>query len=145
MSFCERFSEQFQLIDVLYGDNVNGTTESNTGANLIENFARVVVIIHPVDINDNLDVDVEQAATAAGALKTVDANSKDVTIATTDTKPTVIEIRAEELDVTNRYCYLNIEVTTAGTNNGGNEFVVEIWGEPAYKPADTTNLDSVTD
>ncbi|RPJ36137.1 MAG: hypothetical protein EHM35_08715, partial [Planctomycetaceae bacterium] len=113
--YTERFTEAWELIDVLYGDNVNGTTESNTGANSVKDFSRVAIIVHPVDVNDVLDVDIEQAASANGALKTVDANSKDITVAIADTKPSVIELRMEELDVTNEYYFLNVEVTTAAT------------------------------
>ncbi len=144
--FTERFSETWELVDVLYGDAVAANTESNTGYSSLANFSRVVAIIHPVDVNDALDVDFEQATTTAGAsAKALDSNAKDITVATTDTKPSVVEIRGEEFDVTNKFDCLNVEVTTANTGGNGNEFVVEIWGLTAYKPAATTNLDSVTD
>ena len=143
--YTARFSELYELIDVLYGDAVAAATESNTGLVDISGYIRVAVIIHPVDVNDALDVDVEQATSSTGTPKALDSNSKDITVATTDTKPSVIEIRPEEFDMANKYDHLNIEVTTANTGGNGNEFVVEIWGEPVYKPAATTNLDSVTD
>ena len=143
--YTARFSELYELIDVLYGDAVAAATESNTGLVDISGYSRVVAIIHPVDVNDALDVDCEQATSSTGTPKALDSNSKDITVATTDTKPSVIEIRPEEFDMANKYDHLNIEVTTANTGGNGNEFVVEIWGEPVYKPAATTNLDSVTD
>jgi hypothetical protein len=143
MTYTARFSEQWELLDTIYGDAVPAATESNTGVILLANYIRTVIIIHPVDVNDALDVDIEQATTAAGALTTFDAGSKDITVATADTKPSVIEIRHEEFAA--GYEYLNVEVTTANTGGNGNEFVVEVWGEPVYKPAATTNLDSVTD
>lgn len=143
MSYTERFSEAWELLDTIYGAAVGANTESNTGVNLLSNYVRTVIIIHPVALNDALDVDIEQATTAAGALSSFDSGSKDITVATTDTAPSVIEIRHEEFSA--GYEYLNVEVTTANTGGGSNYFVVEVWAEPAYKPASTTNLDSVTD
>ena len=64
-------------------------------------------------------------------------------MATTDTAPSVIEIRHEEFAA--GYEYLNVEITTANTGGQANYFVAEVWAEPVYKPAATTNLDSVTD
>lgn len=144
--YTARFSEQWELIDVLYGDAVAANTESNTGYSALGNYVRTVIIIHPVDVNDALDVDIEQATTTTGtSAKTFDSGGKDITVATTDTAPSVIEIRHEEFDVAGGFDCLNVEVTTANTGGNGNEFVVEIWAEPRYKPAATTNLDSVTD
>jgi len=143
MTYTARFSEQWELIDVLYGDAVAAATESNTGRLNLANYVRTVIIIHPVDVNDALDVDIEQATTSTGALTAFDSNAKDITVATADTLPSVIEIRNEEFAA--GYEYLNVEVTTANTGGNGNDFVVEVWGEPVYKPAATTNLDSVTD
>lgn len=146
MSYTERFSEQWELIDVLYGDAVAANTESNTGYSNLANYVRVVIIIHPVDVNDALDVDVEQGTDTSGTgAKTLDAGAKDITVATADTAPSVIEIREEEFDVANKFTTMNVEVTTANTGGDGNDFVVAIWGIPVYKPASTTNLDSVTD
>lgn len=145
-SYTERFSEAWQLIDVLYGDAVAANTESNTGYNSCRDFARVVIIIHPVDVNDALDVDVEQGTDTSGtSAKTFDSGGKDITVATADTAPSIIEIRPEEFDIANGFDCLNVEVTTANTGGSGNEFVVAIWGAPQYPPASTTNLDSVTD
>lgn len=143
MTYTARFSEQWELIDVLYGDAVAAAAENNTGRLNLGNYLRTVIIIHPVDANDAFDVDIEQATTSTGALTSFDAGSKDITVATTDTLPSVIEIRHEEF--ASGYEYLNVEITMANTGGNGNDFVVEVWGEPVYKPAATTNLDSVTD
>lgn len=146
MSYTERFSEAWQCLAATYGDAVAGTTETNTGSVSLANFQRVVIIIHPVDINDVLDIDIEEATSTAGAsLKPLASGGHDISIATADTKPSVIELRTDELDVEDGFDCLNVEATTAGTNNNGNEFVIEIWGLCNYMPADTTNLDSVTD
>lgn len=139
-----RFSEEWQLIDTVYALAVAANTETNTGYNDVSGMRRVVVIIHPMDPNDVIDVDVEQATSAAGAgAKTLHANAYDTSIAIADTKPTVIEIPADAYDVDGGFKFLNIELTTADTAGGGNDFLVEIWGHPHYLPADTTNLDSV--
>ena|SRR3990167_3732286 len=145
-SYTERFSEAWQLIDVLYGDAVAANTESNTGYSSLANFQRVVIIIHPVDVNDVLDVDIEEAlTTAGGSPQALASGGHDITIAIADTLPSVIELTTDELDVNDDYDCINVEVTTANTGGSGNEFVVEIWGMPNYLPAATTNLDSVTD
>jgi len=143
MVYTERFSEAWELLDTIYGAAVAANTESNTGVILLANYVRTVIIIHPLALNDALDVDIEQATTATGALASLNAAAKDIAVATTDTAPSVIEIRNEEFAA--GYEYLNVEVTTANTGGGGNYFVVEVWGIPVYKPAATTNLDSVTD
>lgn len=143
--YTAKFTEQWELVDVVYGDAVAADTETNSGWNLMENYHRVVILVHPVDVNDALDVDIEQDDTGDGSnVKTVDSGGKDITVATTDTAPSAIELRMEELDVSGGFEYLQVEVTTANTGGGDNEFVVEIWGLPRYRPASTSNLDSVT-
>lgn len=141
-----RFSEEWECLGVLYGNALAAANESNTGYKSLAQMHRAVIIIHPVDVNDNLDVDIEQALDTAGTTpKAFHGGDKDATILTTDTKPTVIEIRSEELDVNGGYIAINVEVTCANTAGGGNDYAVEIWGLPRYTPADTTNLDSVID
>lgn len=143
MDYTARISEQLELIDVTYGDAVAANTESNSGLVSLANYSRVMVVIHPVDVNDALDVDIEEAETATGTPSSFDSADKDITVATSDTEPSIIEIRPEEFSA--GYSYLNVEVTTANTGGSGNEFVIAIWGIPVYQPAATTNLDSVTD
>ena len=145
MSYTERFTEAWQLVDYVIGANVAHTTETNSGLVSVANFHRVVIIIHPVALNDALDVDIEQATSTTGTPKTVDSGSKDITVATADTAPSVIELRMAEMDVTGGYDCLNVEITTAATAGSANYFVCEIWGQPRFKPASTTALDSVTD
>ena len=145
-TYTERFSEQWECLAATYGDAVAGTTETNTGYVSLANFQRVVVIIHPVDINDVLDIDFEEGtSTVPAAAQALASGGHDISIAIADTKPSVIEFTTDELDIVDGYYCINIEATTAGTNNNGNEFVIEIWGMPNYRPASTTNLDSVTD
>ena len=141
--YTERFSEAWELLDTIYGANVAAAAENNTGVILLSNYVRTVIIIHPLALNDALDVDIEEATTATGALAQFDAGAKDITVAAADTAPSIIEIRNEEFAA--GYEYLNVEVTAANTGGSANYFVVEVWGQPVYKPAATTNLDSVTD
>ncbi|MCB0196372.1 MAG: hypothetical protein KDJ65_30750 [Anaerolineae bacterium] len=145
--YTERFTEQAELLGTIYGLGVAANTASDTGNMLLGNFNRAVIIIHPMDVNDALDVDIEEATTTASGTRTqMDSGNKDITVATADTTPSVIEIKTSELDVNNGYKYLNVEVTTADTGGGGNDFLVEVWGlEPRNKPVSTTSLDSVTD
>lgn len=145
-SYTERFSEEWELIDVVYGAAVAANTETNSGYNDMGNYHRIAIVIDPVSLGDALDVDIEQGTSSAGAgAKTVDSNTKDITVATTDTAPSVIEIQMEEMDVTNRFNHLNVEITTANTGGGANYFACKIYGLPRYGAASTTNWDSVTD
>ncbi len=144
--YTARFSELYELIDTLYGVSVNASAEANTGFVDISGYIRFVVIIHPVSLEDNLDIDIEQATSTAGTDgKSFDSGSKDTLILTTDTKPTVIEVRPEEFDMAGSFDHFNVEVIPAATGGTENYYVVEIWGEPVYKPAATTNLDAVVD
>lgn len=143
MPYTQRFSEEWELLDTIYGVAVAANTETNSGVTLLSNYIRSVIIIHPLSLNDALDVDIEQATTLAGALAQFAAGAKDIAVAAADDSPSVIEIRNEEFAA--GYEYLNIEITTANTGGGANYYVMEFWGLPVYKPADTTGLDSVTD
>lgn len=147
MSYTARFTENAAYLGGIYALGVAANTTNDTGNLLLENYHRAVIIIHPMDVNDALDVDVEEATDATAGTRTqMDSGGKDITVATTDTAPSVIEIRTEELNVQSSYKYINVEVTTANTGGGGNDYLVEVWGlEPRYAPVSTTTLDSVTD
>jgi hypothetical protein len=143
--YTNRFSEQWELIDVVYGDAVAANTETNSGYNLMEGYHRIAIVLHPVDINDALNVDIEQATTTAGGSATSCGTTKDFTVATTDTAPNVVELRMEELDVDNGFKYVNVEITTANTGGNANDFACAIYGLPRYLPAATTNWDAIND
>lgn len=144
--YCERFTEEWELIDVVYGANVAANTETNSGWNDMGNYHRICIVIDPVSLGDALDVDIEQATDSSGTgIKTVDSNTKDITVATADTAPSAIEIQMEEMDVTNRFNHLQVEITTANTGGGANYFAAKIYGLRRYGAAATTNWDSVTD
>ena len=145
MPYTENFTEGWELIDVVYGAAVAAATETNSGYNSLANFHRIAIIIHPVVLNDALDVDIEEGTSTGGAgAQALAAGGHDITVAAADTLPSVIELQTEELDVSDSYDCVNVEITTANTGGQGNYFVCEIWGYPRFKPAATTNLDSVT-
>lgn len=146
MGYTERFTERFQLLATIYGANVDANTESNSGYVDVSGMYRVWAAIHPVSLNDALDVDFEEAKDTSGtSAQSFNSAGKDTTIAATDTAPTIFEVKGEEFDVADKMTALNVEVTTADTAGDSNYFVVEIWGEVMYAPADTTNLDAVVD
>lgn len=139
-SYTENFSEVNAFLGYIYG--VANATEANTGYVSLANYHRAVVIIHPVSLGSALDVDIEQATSAAGAgAKTFDAGGHDITVAAADTMPSVIEIQTEELDVTGGFYFINVEVTATVASY----YVCEVWGTvPRYPPVPTTTLDSIT-
>lgn len=139
--YTERFSEVWSLLGQIRA--VAATTEQNTGYVSVANYHRIMIEVLPCSITGDLDVDVEQGTTTAGAgAKTVDSGGKDITVAAADTTPSIIELRTEELDVTGRFDCINVEVTPGAASY----FWVNIWGGvPRFAPVSTTNLDSVTD
>ncbi len=72
----------------------------------------------------------------------MDSGNKDITVASTDTSPSIIELRTEELDVTNNRDCLNVEITPTVAST----FWCGVWGGvPRFAPVSTAQLDSVTD
>lgn len=139
--YTERFSEVWSLLGDIRA--VAATTEQNTGYVSLANYHRAMIIVIPVSLTGALNVDIEQGTTTAGAgAKAVDSGNKDVTVAQTDTAPSVIELRTEELDVTGGFDCVNVEVTPGAASY----FWTGIWGGvPRFAPVSTANLDSVTD
>ena len=140
-NYTERFSEVCALLGQIRGANVS--TEQNTGYVSVANYHRVVIQIYPVSLGSALDVDIEQGTNTSGSgAKTVDSGNKDITVAQTDTTPSLIEIRTEELDVSGGFDCINVEVTPSA----GSYFFAAIWGfVPRYAAVSTATLDSVTD
>lgn len=141
--YTERFSEVWSLLGTI--NPASHTTEQNTGYVSLHQYHRAVVIIHTGVIGGNLDVDIEEATDTSGSSsQSMDSGNKDITLTATtdDNTVSVIEIRTEEMDVTNLRDCVNVEVTPAQAGIFG----VQIWGGvPRYAPVSTTNLDSVTD
>jgi hypothetical protein len=139
MTYTQRFSEGWELIDSISPASYNA--EQNSGLLLLANYVRTVIIFHAGVLGGNVAIDIEESATATGALTSFDSASKDIDlVATTDDNTiSVIEIRNEEFSA--GFGYLNVEITPAAAGI----FSMQVWGLPVYKPAVTTNLDSVTD
>ncbi len=140
--YTRRFTEGHALLanDVVY----QGSGEQNTGYVDLGDYHRGFVLIIPVNLSDEINVDVEEATDTTGTgAQSFDDGGKDTTIDAADTNPTVIEFRGEEFDVNDEYHCLNIETTPAGQSES---YVVQVWGTVArYKPVPTTNLEAVVD
>lgn len=143
MTYTERFSESWSLLAAINPASYN--TVQDSGFVSLANYHRAVIIIHAGVLGGDLDVDIEQATTTAGAgIKTLDGGNKDITLTATtdDDTVSVIEVRTAELDVDNAFDCINVEATPAAAGI----FSIQIWGGVArYQPVSTANLDSVTD
>jgi hypothetical protein len=141
--YTARFSEQAALLATI--DPASHNAEQNTGYVSLANYHRAVVIIHAGVLGGNLDVDIEEATTTAGAgAQTFNSGGKDIalTATTDDNTVSVIEIKTSELDIADSFDCINVEITPAGAGI----FSAQIWGlEPRFKPVATTNIDSITD
>jgi len=144
MSYTERFSEVHQLLDFIAVDS--WTTEQNTGFFSLQNIHRAVVIIATGDmaVGATLDVTIDQATSTAGAgSKALSGKSiTQLSAAAGDADDVIImEIRAEELDVTNNYDCINVRCSPAGA---ATEFCVLVFGVvQRFVPVSTTLLEEV--
>ena len=140
--YTERFSEAWEYLGGI--NPASHSAEKNSGYKSLANYERAVIIIHAGVLGGNVDIDVEQGTDTSGTSgKALDSNTKDITLTATtdDNTVSVIEIRPEEFDIANGFDCLNLEMTPASAGI----FSAQIWAQPKYKPAATTNLDSVTD
>jgi hypothetical protein len=117
MSYTARFSENFELLGGLSPEAANGTVgEHNTGYVSLENYHRAIIIITAGEAGgaSTIDVDVEEATSAAGAGAQNIAGKAITQLVAADEGETVyIELRTAELDVNNDYSFINVEVTIA--------------------------------
>ncbi len=134
------FSEDWELLDTINPASYNA--EQNTGSIHCGNYSRVVILIHAGVLAGDLDVDIEQQATSGGTPKSFNTNALDITITgTTDNNTmSVIELNPADFDIANGYEYLNVEITPGAAGIFG----VQVWGDPRFKPAATTLLNSQT-
>jgi hypothetical protein len=142
MSMTELFSETHALLAQI--NPASYAAEQNTGYVSLANYHRAVIIIHAGVLGGDLDVDIEEATSTAGTgAQSFDAGGKDVTVHNADDNLVhVIEINADELDITDGYKCINVEATPGA----GSIFGVQIWGTvPRFAPVSTTGLNGVTD
>lgn len=142
--FTQMFSEAVEVLAHVPADSE--TTVIDTGNKLVENFHRVVALISVGDMASGatLNIDLEQASsTAAGTRKAITGKSTtELTQAGGDgNQVLIIELRTEELDITNGFKYVNLEITPA---TAAVEFAAFLLGiTPRYKPVSTTTVEEV--
>ena len=143
--YTEDFSEVHELLAHIPADSA--TTEQNSGYVSLENHPRAVVVVSVGDLatNATFDIDIEQAQDTAGtgAKALAGKSTTQLTEAGTDSnKVVIIEIRTEELDVTNGFKCINVEVTPA---TAAAEFAVLIFGVggPRYAPVGVTGIEEI--
>jgi len=136
--YTEKFWETHELLGHIHPASY--AAEQNTGYLDCSRFHRLAVIIHSGVLGGNLDVDLEQGTSTAGAgAKTFDAGGHDTTITATTDDDTfvIIDVAGEEFDVTGGFDCLNVEVTPAGASI----FAVEVWGiVPRFADVPTTAI-----
>jgi len=142
MSFTERFTERWQLLDTIPPSS--SSAEQNTGWISMANFQRVVFILQTGAIEDTgtVDLDIEVGTTSAGGTT---ATLKSITQLTTadDNKVVVVEVRGEEMNVAGvEYDYIQGELTGA---NAAGITALQVWGYCEYAPAVTTTIDEIVD
>ncbi|MFA5053529.1 MAG: hypothetical protein WC565_05700 [Parcubacteria group bacterium] len=142
MSFTERFTERWQLLDTIPPSS--SSAEQNTGWISMANFQRVVFILQTGAIEDTgtVDLDIEVGTTSAGGTT---ATLKSITQLTTadDNKVVVVEVRGEEMNVAGvEYDYIQGELTGA---NAAGITALQVWGYCEYAPAVTTLIDEIVD
>ena len=133
--YTQNFVEEWEKVAEITLASISA--ETNLAARVdISAYTRLAIQIS-TEGAETLDVDFEQAdALTGGTLKTIDANSHDVTVAATaGTK--VVEIRTEEFDTNpgiesiETFKWFNVEITPAGANVTG----VIVLGLPKNQPA----------
>jgi len=142
MSYTEQFSEVHALLATI--NPASYDAETNSGYVSLANYHRAVIIIHSGVLGGDLNVDIEEATSTAGAgAQSFDSAGKDITIVDADDNTVnVIEIRTEECDIADGYHCINLEITPGA----GSIFSAEVWGVcPRFAPVSTTNIDEVTD
>lgn len=145
MSYTERFTERWQLIDTI--SPAVFTTEQNSGWNAAANFSRIVVIIQTGAITSGgtIDCDIELATDSSGTGGPTTMTGKSITRLTSAdaNKVVVLEIRPEEFIQSGvSYDYFQVELTCASQNC---LVGVQVWGEVEYAPASTALIDEVVD
>ena len=114
--YTERFTEVHEVLAAIAPTTANGAVgPHNTGYVSIADFHRAFALLHvgtPAGAS-TIDVVITQASDAAGSDAAVLTTSKAITqIVAGDAGVYVgIEVRSEELDVSNDFVFLNVAVT----------------------------------
>lgn len=140
MSYTQRWTEWNEPIAEISPQTANGAVgEHNSGYFFAGNHHRFVVLLHVGEPGgaSTIDIDVEEATTAAGAgAQNIAAKAITQIVAADAGVQVAIEIRTEEMDVANDYDWLNIEVTVAVNTY---TYSMQVFAfEPRYPPVPVT-------
>lgn len=145
-NYTERFSEVVALLDVIHSKSQ--TTVQNGNWISIANYERLFALLDAgvLATNATLDFKLQQATSSTGG-SAKDISGKAITQLTeagTDSNKNVgIELRGEELDVTNGFCYVRMVMTPAV---GAALCSCYLFGTaPDYTAVSTTNFDELVD
>lgn len=141
MSYTERFSEVHELLGNLSPQAANGVVgEHNTGWFFAGNHHRFIIMLTNGEPGgaSTIDIDVEEATTAAGAGAQDIVKAIAQQVAADAGETTLIELRTEEMDVPNDYDWLQIEVIVAVNTY---TYDLKVFGVvPRYAPVDVTGI-----
>lgn len=144
--YTQRFSEYSDLLARI--DPASYSGEQNSGRVSLANYRRAAIVLSvgAIGTSATLDLQLEQAdAASGGTLK--DVTGKLITQLTDspddDNKVVIIEVRSEELDTSNGFEYINVEVTGA---NAATIYGLLVFGlEPRFAPVSVANVEEVVD
>jgi hypothetical protein len=146
MAYTERFSEDNEVLGHIPADSE--TTAVTSGWLLMENHHRAVALISVGDMvaTATLDATLTQAQDSIGTgAKAITGKAiTQLTQAGGDSnKVVMIELRSEELDVSNGFEYILLTITPAVA---AVEFAAFVLGTVSrYKPVSTTNVEEIVD
>lgn len=145
-NYTERFSEVVALLDVIHSKSQ--TTVQNGSWISIANYERLFALLDAgvLATNATLNFKLQQATTSGGG-GAKDISGKAITQLTeagTDSNKNVgIELRGEELDVSNGFCYVRMVMTPAV---GAALCACYLFGTVTnYAPVPTTTWDEIVD
>lgn len=139
MSYTQRFYEDWELLAVISPQAANGAVgEHNTGWVDVSEFHRIAALVLPGEPGgaSTIDIDVEEATSAAGAgAQDVTGVAPNQVVAADAGEPGCIEFQTEEMDAANDYRFVNIECTIAVNTY---TFALFLFGyRGRYKPVGT--------
>jgi hypothetical protein len=141
MSYTEQFSEVHELLANISPQAANGAVgEHNTGYFFAGNHHRFIIMLTNGEPGgaSTIDVDVEEATTAAGAGAQNIVKVVAQQVAADAGETTLIELRTEEMDVNNDYDWLNVEVIVAVNTY---TYDLKVFGVvPRFAPASVTGI-----
>ena len=141
MPYCEEFSEVHKVLDHIEPASHAGGLSTNWCD--MSTYHRAFVLIECGSIVTTLDVAVWQATDQTGAgAKAVTSKSITQLAGGDDNALVGIELRTEELDVTNGFNWIRVQTDNGG--GGGNTYSVVLFGiVTRYAPVGHTEFDEI--